>query len=310
MTATHDEHYPRDSILFLEELWGDGFLSPGGPEEVERLLSGVDLEGRTVVDIGSGAGGIPVLLADRYGAARVIGLDVEATMVAHARAKVERAGLQDRIEIRMVEPGPMPLPDAGVDIVFSKDSIVHIPDKEALAADAFRVLKPGGWFVASDWLISHDGEPSPEMADYIAKEDLDFGMASPARYRRALEAAGFVDVSLTNRNPWYRTVAREELARLEGPGRDAFLAVLDEAALDEQVGIWRAMIVVLDSGEHCPHHFRVESRSPCSEDGPGYANAPCRRIPNFDLLLLSDLPCGLTPLRLTNLTYLFDDSAP
>ena len=150
----------------------------------------------------------------------------------------------------------MPLPDASVDIVFSKDSIVHIPDKEALAADAFRVLRPGGWFVASDWLISHDGEPSPEMADYIAKEDLDFGMASPARYRRALEAAGFVDVSLTNRNPWYRTVARGELARLEGAGRDAFLKVMDEAALDEQVGIWRAMIIVLDSGEHCPHHFR------------------------------------------------------
>ena len=103
----------------------------------------------------------------------------------------------------------MPLPDASVDVVFSKDSIVHIPDKEALSADAFRVLKPGGWFVASDWLISHDGQPSPEMTDYIAKEDLDFGMASPARYRRALEAAGFVDVSLTNRNPWYRAVARK-----------------------------------------------------------------------------------------------------
>ena len=256
MATTSNEHYPLDSILFLEEMWGDGFLSPGGPEEVERLLSGVDLEGRTVVDIGSGAGGVPILLADRYGAARVIGLDVEATVVAHAQAKAERAGLADRIEIRRVEPGPMPLADGSVDILFSKDSIVHIPDKEALAADAFRVLKPGGWFVASDWLISHDGEPSPEMADYIAKEDLDFGMASPARYRRALEAAGFVDVSLTNRNPWYRTVAREELARLEGAGRDAFLKVLDEAALDEQVGIWRAMIVVLDSGEHCPHHFR------------------------------------------------------
>ena len=256
MTAANDEHYPQDSILFLEELWGDGFLSPGGPEEVERLLSGVDLGGKTVVDIGSGGGGITRLLADRYGAARVIGLDVEATMVEYARAKVERAGLQDRIEIRKVEPGPMPLPDAGVDIVFSKDSIVHIPDKEALAADAFRVLKSGGWFVASDWLISHDGEPSPEMTDYLAKEDLDFGMASPVRYRRVLEAAGFVDVSLYNRNPWYRGVAREELARLEGAGRDAFVAVLGEAALDEQVGIWRAMIVVLESGEHCPHHFR------------------------------------------------------
>ena len=256
MATTHDEHYPLDSILFLEEMWGDGFLSPGGPEEVQRLLSGLDVAGRTVVDIGSGAGGITVLLADRYGAARVIGLDVEATVVAHARAKAKRAGLQERVEIRKVEPGPMPLPDAGVDIVFSKDSIVHIPDKEALAADAFRVLKSGGWFVASDWLISHDGEPSPEMAHYLAKEDLDFGMASPARYRRTLEEAGFVDVSLSNRNPWYRTVAREELARLEGAGRDAFLTVMDEAALNAQVETWRAMVIVLDSGEHCPHHFR------------------------------------------------------
>ena len=34
----------------------------------------------------------------------------------------------------------MPLPDASVDIVFSKDSIVHIPDKEALAANAYRIL--------------------------------------------------------------------------------------------------------------------------------------------------------------------------
>ena len=48
----------------------------------------------------------------------------------------------------------------------------------------------------------------------------------------------------------------EESARLETVGRDVFLAVLDEASPDEQAGIRRAMIVVPDSGEHCPHHFR------------------------------------------------------
>ena len=57
-----------------------------------------------------------------------------------------------------------------------------------------------------------------------------------------------------------RRVARGELARLEGAGRYVFLAVLDEAALDEQVGIWRAMIMVQDTGEHCPHHFRGRKR--------------------------------------------------
>lgn len=65
-------------------------------------------------------------------------------------------------------------------------------------------------------------------------------MAPPERRHRALEAVGFVDRSLTNRNLWYRTVARGDLARLEGTGRDAFLTVLDEVALDEQIGIRRA----------------------------------------------------------------------
>ena len=57
-------------------------------------------------------------------------------------------------------------------------------------------------------LADLDGEPSPEMTHYIAKEDLDFGMASPARYRRALEAAGFVGVSRNMVHPPEAIVAR------------------------------------------------------------------------------------------------------
>ena len=68
--------------------------------------------------------------------------------------------MEERIDIQLVEPGPVPLADASQDVVFSKDAIVHIPDKETLARDAFRLLRSGGWFVASDWLIAHDDAPS------------------------------------------------------------------------------------------------------------------------------------------------------
>lgn len=252
-----DELYDATVITFLEELWGDGYLSPGGPDEVDRTLEGIDLAGATVLDIGCGAGGISCDLAARFGAANVIGIDVEGTVCDHARRRAERLGLTDRVEIRQVEPGPFPFPDASFDIVFSKDSIVHIPDKETLARDVFRVLRPGGWFVASDWLISHDGDPSPEMAAYIAAEALDFGMASPARYRRALADAGFVDVELRNRNQWYRGVAADELERLRSLDRDRFVAAIGADELDHQIETWAAMVPVLESGEHCPHHLRA-----------------------------------------------------
>lgn len=255
--SEHAWHYDDTVIHFLEKMWGEGYLSPGGPAEVARLLENRDVTGKTVVDIGSGAGGVTIALARDHGAGKVIGLDVETPVCEHARRKVAEAGLSDRIEIRQVEPGPMPLEDGSVDVVFSKDSIVHIPDKETLARDAFRVLKPGGLFVVSDWLISHDGEPSPEMKRYIAEEDLDFGMASPERYRKALEEAGFVDIELRNRNPWYQEVAKEELARLESDERAAFVEVFGEEEVEAQTATWRAMVIVLKSGEHCPHHIRA-----------------------------------------------------
>jgi phosphoethanolamine N-methyltransferase len=250
------EHYDPAAVAFLGALWGDGYLSPGGFEEVARILEGIEVRGRTVLDIGAGSGGIAVDLVRRLGAGRVIGIDVEAGVCAEARQRVAAAGLDERIEIRQVVPGPLALPDASIDIVFSKDSIVHIPDKEALAREAFRVLRPGGWFAASDWLISHDGEPSPEMAHYIRCEDLGFAMASPGRYRRALEAAGFTDIRLVNRNPWYREEARAELARISGPGRSEFERLLGAEAVARQIATWTAMMPVLESGEHCPHHFR------------------------------------------------------
>lgn len=250
-------HYDDISIDFLAHMWGEGYMSPGGPEEVARIVEGVGVAGATVLDIGTGAGGPAVDLVRVHDAGRVIGIDVEEPGRARAAAHVDACGVADRVEVRLVEPGPFPFPDESFDVVFSKDSIVHIADKDALAAEVMRVLRPGGWFAASDWLIAHDGQPSPEMQDYLDKEDLGFGMASPSTYAVALDRAGFVDVALDNRNGWYRTIAHGELDRLTGEERSTFEALTSREEIANQIATWTAMVVVLDTGEHCPHHIRA-----------------------------------------------------
>lgn len=249
-----DIHYPPRMIAMLEAIWGEGFLSPGGPEEVARVIGAHDLTGKSVLDIGCGAGGIDIALVRNHGAGYVTGLDVEDPVLAHARALIAREGLDGRIGLVKVAPGPLPFPPACFDIVFSKDSIIHIPDKAALMAEVFRVLRPGGWFLASDWLIGTD-DVSPLMADYIASEGLDFGMATPARYLAAMEAAGFADRTTTSRNAWYRQRAREELARLKGDIGMAAAKVVGQEFVDHNITIWSKIIPVLDSGEHCPTHL-------------------------------------------------------
>lgn len=252
-----DPHYPPRMIAMLQAVWGPGFLSPGGPAEVARVIGDHDLRGASVLDIGCGAGGIDIALVQAQGAGFVTGIDVEDPVIEHARGLIAAAGLSSRIGVCKVAPGPLPFPPACFDVVFSKDSIVHIPDKAALMAEVFRVLRPGGWFLASDWLIGHDDAPSPAMAAYIASEGLDFGMASPVRYTAAMLGAGFTGVQTVSRNAWYRKTAREELARLRGAEGAAAAVLVGADFVEQNCGIWERMIPVLDTGEHCPTHLRA-----------------------------------------------------
>lgn len=253
-----DDHYPPRMITMLETIWGTGFLSPGGPEEVARILTNHDLTGKTVLDIGCGAGGIDLALIQNHRAAYVTGLDVEDAVLTHARTLIAAANLTHRIGLIKAAPGPLPLPPATFDVVFSKDSIVHIPDKHALMAEVYRVLRPGGWFLASDWLIGAEGTPSPEMQAYIAAEGLDFGMATPATYRAAMADAGFTQISSTSRNAWYRAQARAELARLQGADGARAAALVGADFVAQNIAIWTRMIPVLDTGEHCPTHLAAQ----------------------------------------------------
>ncbi|CAH2400225.1 class I SAM-dependent methyltransferase [Mesorhizobium escarrei] len=255
-TPDAEPEYDDTAIRFLEALWGDGYLSPGGPDEVDRIVEGVALNGKSILDIGCGSGGITLHLLERHGAAHVTGFDVERPVIEAARQRAAARGLSDRANFVQTPPGPLPFTDASFDVVFSKDALLHVSDKDALFAEIFRILKPGGVFAASNWMISHDGEPSPDMKVYVAAEGLSFAMASPARYAAAMRRAGFADVTVQDRNPWYREVAREELSRLKGPLYPTVAAAVGAAYVDKNIRTWEAMQKVLDSGEHRPTHLR------------------------------------------------------
>ncbi len=256
--AIHDDEYDTKMLDMLELVWGDGFLSPGGPAAVDEIVAGLDLNGKLVADIGSGLGGVDMHLARKHGA-RVIGMEIEAPLVELAQARVAAAGLSDRVDLRHCAPGPLALDDGSLDVVFSKDSLIHVADKDAAFRDYRRVLAPGGWLAMSDWM--RGSEPySKDMEYWFEMEGLTYHMQPLEFYAGALEAAGFAEIEVVDTSADYRVLCDAEYAQMKGPLNAQMKAILGAETRDHFVENWRAMTVVLHKGEL--RTGRIRARKP------------------------------------------------
>ena len=70
-----------------------------------------------------------------------------------------------------------------------------------MGVTGYCVLRPGGLFLASDWMQSAAGPNSPEMATFIEKSGLSFNLGVTDDLPAALETAGFTDIRVVDRNP-------------------------------------------------------------------------------------------------------------
>jgi SAM-dependent methyltransferase len=252
-----DPGYSGGESERLELIWGEGFMSPGGVAEVSRILGGRDIEGRDVLDIGSGAGGADVVLVQKHGAGAVTGIDVEPLLVGSASERARRLGLDGRISYRLVEPGPLPLPDASFDVVFSKDSIIHVRDKELLFSEAFRVLRPGGLLLVGDWLRGDGDAVTPQVEVFITAAGHDFAMVSLRETSELVERVGFTAVEVEDRHAWYLVEATAELERLRGALHAEFVRTWGEQAAADEIGFWEVLVESLRAGALRPGHVRA-----------------------------------------------------
>ena len=247
--------YTENVNAALQWMWGDGYLSPGGAEEVAAMLRGVDVAGRNVLEIGSGLGAASVTLVEKYGARCVLGVDVEAHLVEHSRERARAAGLDERVRFRLIDPGPLPFDDGSHDMVFSKDAIVHIPDKAACYAEVLRVLAPGGVFVGSDWLRGGEDTYTSDAREWLEFVHLDFRMETLEQTRRALEQSGFERVGLVDRNEWYKVEVGKEIATLSGDNYEKLVEAVGEEMAKHRLESSTLKQRVIDQGFLRPTHF-------------------------------------------------------
>ena len=116
------------------------------PSWVAAISSIVSPKGKRVLDIGCGGGVYSRAFAE-LGAAGVIGVDFSAAMLESARA---RCADLPQVTFQQGDALATGLPGASADLVYERALLHHLNDLPACAAEAYRLLAPGGVYLAQD----------------------------------------------------------------------------------------------------------------------------------------------------------------
>jgi SAM-dependent methyltransferase len=175
--------------LSVEDLAPVDEFHIGGAPATRAFLDGLALEpGDHALDIGCGIGGTSRFAATEYGC-RVTGVDLTREYVETGQELCRWLDLDSRVDLVEGNAVAMSFPDEHFDKAFMLHVGMNISDKEALVAEAWRVLKPGGVLGVYDVMRRSEGTitfPVP----WATEADASF-VVSPDTYKAALERAGF-----------------------------------------------------------------------------------------------------------------------
>ena len=163
--------------------------------ELPQLVADLSRGGR-VVDVHCGGGRWLVAMARRFPRLELVGVEFEHDSVARARARVDAAGLSDRITIREAsvrEPGA-----AGeFDLAYFQYALHQLPDAPAVLRAAWASLHPGGRLLVLDWpLPSERDEFRTRHGELIAGVQLDELYQGTALATREQFLAWFAEAGL------------------------------------------------------------------------------------------------------------------
>lgn len=165
----------------------------------EVLLEAADLPERgVVVDVGCGCGATTLMTARRRPGLEVIGVDVSAPMLEHARGRARDEGLPVRFHHA---DAAVARPATGVDRVISRFGVMFFDEPEVAFGNIRGWLAPGGALVALVWGDVRDNPWTADLQELLSRHvELPapsgdgpgpFSLGDPDRIFTILGRAGF-----------------------------------------------------------------------------------------------------------------------
>jgi len=210
-----ENQYSENSIRRYEFVFGRTFVSTGGLQTTEEFCSSLNLKpGEIVLDVGVGAGGSALYMAKKYGV-HVKGVDLSSNMLNIAEKYKEELpkDVQSRLQFVKLDVTTVEFPNNSFDVIYSRDTLMHISDKQTLFKKFYQWLRPGGRLFITDYTRGEDENTySAEFKDYLANRG--YYTLPVTTYGSILQKAGFQNISANDETKLFVEILEIELDRL------------------------------------------------------------------------------------------------
>jgi len=240
-----EDRYSYSHILRYEKIFGEDFVSTGGFATTEEFCAMLNLKkNQKVLDVGCGIGGSAFHMVKLAGA-HVLGIDLSANMIDLAKKKLNHYKLPN-IKFEVQDALQVDLEAGSFDVVYSRDTILHIPDKERLFSNFYRWLKPGGKLLITDYACGPYEQHSDNFKEYI--QERGYTLLTVPDYGEVLTQVGFKNVQAIDKTDSFVSILSNELKKFAGEKED-FLKSFPQSDYDDIVNGWEDKLVRVGGGE-------------------------------------------------------------
>jgi len=240
--------YTEEGIRRYEYIFGKTYVSTGGQDTTEKFVKELNLKkGDTVLDVGCGIGGSAFYIARTYGA-KVHGIDLSTNMISMAvkyQGDMEEA-VRKNVSFEMSDITKHNFEPNSFDVIYSRDTILHIGEKEALFTKFFTWLKPGGKIMISDYCHGDKEEHSEAYLKYVHQRC--YLMLTVPEYGRLLERVGFGNVKAIDKTAQFMDILNIELKRFMEQ-KSGFLNEFKETDFNYIIDGWKSKLERCGTGD-------------------------------------------------------------